>query len=240
MAKRLPLKSGPGLRSLSKRKDLSREKLIAVAIELLDRRGANAITMRALADALQVTPMALYNHFSSKRELLSAVADHLVSSAQFDGRHAGWREQIRHCFHALRELCLRHPALPQLLEGSETAPASVFAPMEVAMQALRKAGLDELQSVRTYYLLVSFTLSQASYQTRGPIPALDPAERVRTGRIAGRGFAAVERLQLPATWDFDASFAFGLDVVLGGIEAVVLDKAVGKRAHLPRLPRRPR
>ncbi|MPZ40702.1 MAG: hypothetical protein GEU95_22165, partial [Rhizobiales bacterium] len=75
-------------------------------------------------------------------------------------------------------------------------------------------------SVRIYFLLTGFTLAQAGYQTR-PIPDLEPSEKIRTERIAGRGYTATERLDLPATWDFDASFAFGISLILDGVEATV-------------------
>jgi AcrR family transcriptional regulator len=201
--------------------------LIAVALELVDARGADAISMRALADAANVTPMALYNHFSSKRALLAAVADHVISTAEFDGRHEDWRDQVRHCFETIRSLCLRHPGLPRLLETDSAAPASVFAPMEVTLRALENAGLDDLDSVRTFFLLIGFTLSQAAYQTRGPIAALEPSEQVRSERIAGRGFTTTEQLQLPPTWDFDASFDFGISLILTGVEATVARRAPG-------------
>jgi TetR/AcrR family transcriptional regulator, tetracycline repressor protein len=79
---------------------LSRDKLVAAALELFDAGGADALSMRALAEAAGVTPMALYHHFSSKRDLLAAVADHVIGAAEFDGRHVDWRDQIRRCFDA--------------------------------------------------------------------------------------------------------------------------------------------
>lgn len=92
--------------------------------------------------------------------------------------------------------------------------------MEVTLAALQSQGMNQIDSIRTFFLLVEFTLSQASYQVR-PIPALEPSEKVRTERIAGRGYTTVERLELPETWDFDASFAFGISLVLNGIEATL-------------------
>ena len=80
--------------------------------------------------------------------------------------------------------------------------------------------MNELDSVRTFFLLIGFTLSQASYQAR-PIPALEPSEKIRTERIAGRGYRAVERLEMPPRWDFDASFAFGISLILNGVEAMI-------------------
>jgi len=214
--------------SKSKPRDLTRDKVIDAGLALLDKSGADAITMRGLADAVGVTPMALYNHFSSKRDLLAAVVEHLVGAAQFDGHHASWRDQVHHCFEVLRGLCLRHPGLPKLLEIEGAAPACVFAPMEVTLRALQEAGLDDVDSVRTFFLLTTFTLGQAAYQTRDPIPGLEPSEQNRAERIAGRGYRATERLDLPSTWDFDASFAFGVSLILSGVEATASMRAVSK------------
>lgn len=199
-----------------KRRDLSRGKLIGSALALIDRDGADGFSMRALADAVGVTPMALYNHFDSKQELLAAVADHVIAAAAFDGGHADWRDQLSHCFHALRELCLRHPGLPGLLEKEGAAPASVSAPMEVALRALRRAGLDNVDSLRSYFLLIAFTLGQAGYQTRGPFAGLEPQRRVSAAPF-----------DLKDPWDFDESFAFGITVILNGIEATVAGRSTG-------------
>jgi TetR/AcrR family tetracycline transcriptional repressor len=203
-----------------KPRDLTRDKVIDAALALIDKTGADALSMRSLADAVGVTPMALYNHFSSKRDLLSAIAESVISVAQFDGGQADWRARVQHCFDVLRRLCLQHPGLPRLVEFEGAAPVGVFAPMEVTLRALHEAGLDDVDSVRTYFLLVGFTLAQAAYQTR-PIPDLEPSKKIRTERIAGRGYKATERLELPATWDFDASFAFGISLILNGVEATV-------------------
>jgi TetR/AcrR family tetracycline transcriptional repressor len=204
-----------------KSRDLSRDKLIVAALKLIDERGAAAVTMRALADAVGVTPMALYNHFSSKRDLLAAVADHVISTAEFDGKRTDWRDQVRHCFDVIRSLCLRHPGLPSLLEQDGAAPASVFAPMEVTLRALKEAGLDELNSLRTYFLLISFTLGQVSYQTRGPIAGLETPEKIRAERIVRRGYTVAKHSELRPSWDFDSSFAFGISLIENGVEATV-------------------
>ena len=198
--------------SRRKPRDLTRPKVLDAALAIIDKTGADEVTMRGVADAVGVTPMALYNHFSSKRDLLEAISESVIGAAEFDGHQANWRDQVQHCFAVLRELCLRHPGLPRLLEFEGAVPASVVAPMEVTVRALREAGLDNLDSVRTYLLLTGFTLAQAAYQTR-PIPDLNPSAKIRT-----------ERLELPAAWDFDASFAFGIALILNGVEANVRDR----------------
>jgi TetR/AcrR family transcriptional regulator, tetracycline repressor protein len=205
-------------------KDLTRVKVIEAGLELIDREGPDAMTMRRLAASLGVTPMALYNHVSSKKDLLQAVAEHVLGQTEFDGHREEWREQIEYCFRMFRRICLRHPGLARLLEIADVAPATVFAPMEVTLRALDQAGLNSLDSLRTYFTLVSFTLGQASYESRGPFPDLEPSKKVRSERLAGRGYRTVEHLETPEKWDFEAAFEFGLSLVLGGVESAARSK----------------
>lgn len=51
------------------------EKIAAAARKLLDREGAEAVTMRRVAKAVGITPMALYRHFADRGGLLNALAD---------------------------------------------------------------------------------------------------------------------------------------------------------------------
>jgi AcrR family transcriptional regulator len=51
------------------------EKIAAAAAELLDAEGAEAVTMRRVAKAVGITPMALYRHFADRDGLLNALAD---------------------------------------------------------------------------------------------------------------------------------------------------------------------
>jgi TetR/AcrR family transcriptional regulator, tetracycline repressor protein len=178
---------------------LSPDKIVAAALDLIDRSGADAVTMRGLAQVLGVTPMALYNHFGNKDALLRGVAEHVIDRAEFDGGQAKWQDRLAHCFRTLRRICLQHPGLPAMLEIEGAAPPSVFRPMDVAMAALQAGGLGELESARAYFVLVGFTLSQAAYQSRGPVPGLHAS-----GPLA-------------ADWDYDAAFEYGLEVIIRGL-----------------------
>jgi AcrR family transcriptional regulator len=66
---------------------LSRERILAGALELVDQDGLEALTMRRLADALKVDPMSLYNHVESKDDLLDGLTETLWR--EFEQRIAG-------------------------------------------------------------------------------------------------------------------------------------------------------
>src|SRR6059036_795279 len=90
---------------------LTRDQVAAAALELLDREGLEALSMRRLAEELGVGTMTLYGYFRSKNELLDAVVDAAVAERgpfRFEGT---WQEQIRRLMHGSRRRLGRHPGL---------------------------------------------------------------------------------------------------------------------------------
>jgi AcrR family transcriptional regulator len=194
--------------------------VLSAAVALLDREGPDALTMRRLAAGLQVSPMALYNHFASKKDLLRNVAEHLVGQTQFSSDHEDWRERIRFCFRGLRSVILAHPGAVRLMESLEEAPLAVFSPMEVTLAALETAGLTGEAALRSYFLLTNFTMGQVSYEVRGPFDSLDPSKALASGHLRGEGFSHIEAAAQAERWDFDAAFEFGLSTIIAGLERV--------------------
>jgi TetR/AcrR family transcriptional regulator, tetracycline repressor protein len=207
-----------GDRQRSRRGALTRGRVLAEALILLDRDGFDALTMRGLAQHLGVSPMALYNHVSDKQDLLQGVARLLLDQASFTSDDPDWRERIRACFRELRNVGLAHPSAPRLLEVAGVAPLSVFRPMETTLAALAEIAMDRQDALRAYFLLTNFTLGQVSYEVRGPFKDLDPREALRSQRLHDAGFAHVERAASFENWDFDSAFEFGLSVILAGLE----------------------
>jgi TetR/AcrR family transcriptional regulator, tetracycline repressor protein len=197
---------------------LTRGRVLEEALTLMDRDGLEAVTMRRLADHLRVTPMALYNHFQSKKDLLGSIAEHLTSQIEFDCDEPDWRDRIRNCFRRLRDACLAHPSAVRLMESLEVAPLAVFRPMEITLAALDEAGVTGQDAVRSYFLLMNFTIGQISYEVRGPFQGLDPTQALARNRLEGAEFAHIQRSVLSADWDFAIAFEFGLSIILGGIE----------------------
>jgi TetR/AcrR family tetracycline transcriptional repressor len=74
---------------------LSRQRVLKEALSLMDREGFEAVTMRRLADHLRVTPMALYNHVRSKKDLLGGIAGYLTAQIDFECDEPDWRDRRR-------------------------------------------------------------------------------------------------------------------------------------------------
>src|SRR4051812_46474225 len=93
------------------RSRLSPHQVAAAALELLDRDGLEALSMRRLADKLGVGTMTLYGYFRSKDELLDAVVDAAVAEREPFSFEGTWQEQIRRLMQGSRRNLGRHPGL---------------------------------------------------------------------------------------------------------------------------------
>jgi TetR/AcrR family transcriptional regulator, tetracycline repressor protein len=204
---------------MTRRSPLNRNLVVVEALAMLDQEGLERFSLRRLADRLGVTPMAVYNHVSSKRDLLQAVADAVVSEVDYSAARGDWRRVVGTCFRTLRKTCLAHPGAVPLIESAEQLHPSIFRPMEITLAALRGAGLGATDAVRAYFLLTTFTLGQVGYQIRGWGSGVDPRAAVREARISRSAFPAVVDARVQDQWNFDQAFEFGLSVILAGIGA---------------------
>lgn len=93
-----------------RRQPLSRERIVEAAAVLIEKTGVPAFSMRPLAAALKVVPMALYHHFPSKAHLCDAVLDRLVAGIPPVDASLGWRERVVLEARAFRAAVRRQPA----------------------------------------------------------------------------------------------------------------------------------
>lgn len=179
------------------RHGLTRERVVAEARFLLDERGLGALSMRALAQRLGVSTMALYNHVNGKQDLIQGIAQAVVQALHIPNEDGDWQERVRARFRALRKVCLANPRSIPLIEAAEVLNPAVFQPMEATLAALQEAGIDLLEAMRAYFLLTNFTMGQVSYEIRGPFRGLDPGEAVRRRTVLAGDFPLVVK---PPLW----------------------------------------
>ena len=99
---------------------LTKSAVVGRALELADRDGADALTIRRLATELGVTPMALYWHFRSKEELLAGLCEQIWDEIDLDvDQSRPWPDQLRAMLRSLVEVLRAHPSGPQLILAHE-------------------------------------------------------------------------------------------------------------------------
>src|SRR5262249_48596537 len=83
--------------------------VILDAAEAVARDGSDALSMRAVAGRLGAAPMALYNHFATKEELVDALLDRVLSRFQPPPRTDDWAADLGAFARAHRRMLLEHP-----------------------------------------------------------------------------------------------------------------------------------
>jgi len=79
------------------RGDNTDQRIAAAALRVLEKEGPGAVTMRRIAKAVRVTPMAIYHHFPNREALLKTVTDREFEklAAFMDARQASGRNGER-------------------------------------------------------------------------------------------------------------------------------------------------
>jgi AcrR family transcriptional regulator len=89
---------------------LSRESIARAALELVDRDGPDALSLRRLADSLNVGPTNLYTYYPDRDSIvLGVIALMLAEVEPPDDPEVSWEECLHVILASLREMALRHP-----------------------------------------------------------------------------------------------------------------------------------
>ena len=127
---------------------ITRDAVLAAALEIIDRDGADALSMRRLARALGRDPMILYRHAPNKAALLDGVAETVLAQLHVDSADPDWAGQLREVARRYRALALAHPHVVPLIVTRPLAtplglrPAGTLRPLEDILALLTRAGFS--------------------------------------------------------------------------------------------------
>src|SRR5262249_25405820 len=142
------------------------------AIDLVERHGVEAVSMRRVAAELGCGVMSLYNHLPSKAALLDGVAERVVSGIEFTADPgADWADQVRAQARAFRAIARTYPRCTMLVVSRPTTSVAALRPMENALATLREAGFGGSESVRIMRAVVGFIMGSLLREV-GVTPAL--------------------------------------------------------------------
>jgi len=201
------------------RHTLDRDAIAAAALELMDRDGVAGLTIRALAARLGVAPMSLYNHATTKDEILELVRDRgLAALPAADPGPAGpWQDRLRAINLAFHRALRAHPSLVALLVARPLAGQAPMGAAEAQLRVLVDAGFPPDEAARAHLALIHYAIGAAAWTApRGHEVA---ASRAALGRLPADRYPTMVSLAGPlaaATHD-ERQYAFGLDLLLAGL-----------------------
>jgi len=149
------------------RTPLSRDRIVRAAVDLADRSGVEAVTMRHLGHELGFEAMSLYRYVASKDDLIDGMLDLVLAEWQLPPDADDWRESVRTSARSVHDALRRHRwAARLLMTGMRPRPARLQY-MEWLLGRLREAGFDADRTYSVYHLLdgfvFGFTLWEIAY-----------------------------------------------------------------------------
>ena len=185
------------------------ERIVSTALELVDEHGAQALSMRSLAQRLNSGTATLYRHFANRQELVSRVVDQLFGSVSMSYEQLlalPWPDALHTVAqHMYSTLSLHAKAAPLLIEQVPTGPQALMQ-REMCIARLLAAGFEPKLAARTYTTLAHYVLGFAVQI------ADDSAYFPATVAVA-------DHLSAP----LDDEFAFGLHLMIEGLKTTHID-----------------
>lgn len=208
------------------RNTLTKEKVIAGAIELADEIGIDPLTIRRLADHLGVKPMAIYHHVANKDEIIDGMVDHVFAEIALPDPDDGWKESMRKRARSARVALARHRWAAPLMESRTNPGPATLRHHDEVIGALRAGGLSPVMVGHAYALLDAYIYGAALQEASLPFDT--PEEAAALASVMVDQFPAdvfphlaaftFEHVLQPG-YDFGDEFEFGLALVLDGLEA---------------------
>jgi AcrR family transcriptional regulator len=217
-----PQDRGPGLRGLT------RERVLRAAVGLADTGGIDALTMRRLGEELGVEAMSLYKHVANKDDLLDGMIDSVFGEIYLPAGGTDWRTSMHQRASSVREVMARHRWAVGLME-SRTAPGpATLRHHDAVLGTLREAGFSVELAAHAFSALDSYLYGFALQERSLPFDTAEQtaeAAEMILAQLPADDYPHLTELVrehvLQPGYDYGNEYAFGLDLILDGLERAV-------------------
>ncbi len=218
------------------RERLTRERVVAAALTIVDRDGLEALTMRSLGRELGVDPMAAYHWFPNKLAILQGVGEAILADIRVPPLDpaAPWQEIAMSAGREYRAALLRHPnALPVASTQPVLTPRG-FELIERTASSLVAGGLTPGRALETINTVAALVIGSAMVEA-GVTPGTEPLVR----EDIDAAYAGLDPMRYPTTaaamaeaatlmGDDEAQFETALDALIRGLAASFRERGSGR------------
>ena len=215
----------PTVSSVEPRGRLSRERVLRAAIAHADAGGLEALSMRKLAEMLDVAPMALYRHVANKEDLIDAMVDVVFTEIGVPPGGGDWKAAMRRRAIAVRDALTRHRWAIGLMESRRSPGPANLRHHDAVLGRLRAAGFSVEMAAHAYSALDSYIYGFALTKMNLPFESGEKVAEVaetmlepfRVNQYPNLVEFITEHALRPG-YDYGDEFEYGLDLILDGLE----------------------
>ncbi|MEX0422716.1 TetR/AcrR family transcriptional regulator C-terminal domain-containing protein [Providencia rettgeri] len=201
---------------------ITRLQVLENALTLLNTEGIEGLTMRKLADALNIKAASLYWHFNNKQALLEGMADHIVAMVAVDFQYSNhWVTNLIEITSQLRNALLQHRDGARVFAGTYVISDNVLRINNALIKTFMQAGISAEKAasctMTVFYFILGCCIEQqtSTFSTDGSL-ANKKSE-----------FNQLSKEKYPYTWqakemifsnNFDKQFLDGIQLIINGLE----------------------
>ncbi|MET8837271.1 TetR/AcrR family transcriptional regulator [Micromonospora sp. NPDC004540] len=206
---------------------LTREAIVAAALDLVGRRGVEAVSMRTVADAFGTGPASIYRHVSGKDELLDLALDRVLAEVRTPPDGRDWRQALTEFAGEVRGALLRHGDIAAVAMSGRPVGGNSVRIAEALLATLRTAGFPDDVCAWALDRLSLYVTADALDTARKRLNERAGAEAVaRHWAAVAEHYRNLSAQEFPHTTamgqelfrgDPEGRFALGLGVFLDGL-----------------------
>ena len=209
------------------RAPLSRERVLAAAVSLVDEAGLGSLTMRELGQRLGVEAMSLYNHVANKDDILDGMVDLVVGEIDLPSDTADWKEAMRRRATSAQAVFTRHPWASGLVDSRQSSGPARLRYFDWVVGTLRRAGFSIEMSARAFSILDSYVYGFGRQQlnlSAGSDMSPEEMAEAFSHAIPADEYPYLREMvdyAITSVHDDSADFEFGLSLILDGLERLL-------------------
>jgi AcrR family transcriptional regulator len=204
---------------------LTRERVLQAAVALADASGSESLSMRKLGEAVGVEAMSLYHHVANKDDLLDGMIDVVFGEIELPSDCDDWTSAMRQRALSARQVLARHGWAIRFMESRTSPGPATLRHHDAVLGCLRNAGFSVQLAAHAFSVLDSyiygFALQERSLPFDTPRQTAELAQemlaRFPVNEYPHLAEVTTEHVLQPG-YDYGNEFAFGLDLILGGLE----------------------
>jgi TetR/AcrR family tetracycline transcriptional repressor len=204
---------------------LTQEQVVKRAVDLMAEAGLEALTLRRLATDLGVSAPTLYWHVRNKRELLDLMAEALVARAGHRTTSPApgqpWEEWLAERARLQFQALVSHRDAALVVAGNRPTQATL-PDIEEVLGSLVAVGFPAAEALRVVLSIGNYVIGCAVERQAEEARSADPERDARLLEQAAELpnlRAAMVGLNEPGPAAGDASFEYGLALLISGVRA---------------------
>ncbi len=201
-----------------KLRNLTKEKIVAKAVELLEKSDLAKLSMRALAVELAVQVSALYNHFKNKQELIIALQAYYLRPQNqhypINYNTDSWQSLIQNIASSSRLEFTTRPYVLELFATSASDSEQSSIQFENYLMKMLSFGFNLLHAAQISQTLYTYIVGFCNFENGVKKSSINIEERQTTTIM--EKYPQTHNFLRQYDWDFDRDYEFGIQSLIRG------------------------